>query len=428
MSSEERKVILEVQNLQQFFDIGHKRIVKAVNNISFKIYEGEVFGLVGESGSGKSTTGRSIIKLYNITGGNIYFRGKRISVGISSLKKQIEVMKKYIHNTDNEIKLLKELKKLNNIRSKDLSKWQKERIVYIKNESKVFGKSKEEKQLIFEIKTINKKVNLSDTDKLEIARLNEKLKIEKSRGKYYPRPNDIKKIESLKQDILEGKKDNEENFDSLKNIQMIFQDPMASLNPRMKILDIISEGLDIHYKSMTKKQKRDKVIDFLKIVGLSEGHANRYPHEFSGGQRQRVGIARALITNPKLIIADEAISALDVSIQAQVVNLMNDLKHKFGLTYLFIAHDLSMVKYISDRIGVMHKGKLVEVGTSNDIYNNPQHEYTKSLLSAIPFPDPLYEADRIRVVYDATKHDYLNSEFIEISEEHYFLNSKIKEK
>lgn len=183
-------------------------------------------------------------------------------------------------------------------------------------------------------------------------------------------------------------------------MQMIFQDPMACLNPREKVLDIIAQGLDIHHEYKTKEERNQKVYDMLELVGLSKEHANRYPHQFSGGQRQRIGIARALIMNPDLIIADEAISALDVSIQAQVVNLMKKIQQKTGTSILFIAHDLSMVKYISDRIGVLHLGHLVETGTTEEIFTNPIHPYTKSLLSAIPSPNPVLVKKRKSFTYD----------------------------
>ncbi len=184
------------------------------------------------------------------------------------------------------------------------------------------------------------------------------------------------------------------------DMQMIFQDPMSSLNPRKKVGDIIGEGLDIHHRFATMKERDDTVAEMLNKVGLSQSHAERYPHQFSGGQRQRVGIARALVMNPKLIIADECISALDVSIQAQVVNLMKDIQDSTGCAYLFIAHDLSMVKYISDRIGVLHLGYMVETGTTDEIFANPVHPYTKSLLSAVPLPNPEVEKRRKSIPYD----------------------------
>lgn len=188
-------------------------------------------------------------------------------------------------------------------------------------------------------------------------------------------------------------------------MQMIFQDPMACLNPRKKVLDIIAEGLDIHHLYKTTEERNQKVYEILELVGLSKEHASRYPHQFSGGQRQRIGIARALIMDPDLVIADEAISALDVSIQAQVVNLMKKIQKETNTAYLFIAHDLSMVKYISDHIGVLHLGHLVETGTTDEIFNNPIHPYTKSLLSAIPIPNPKVEKTRTSISYDYDNND-----------------------
>ena len=179
--------------------------------------------------------------------------------------------------------------------------------------------------------------------------------------------------------------------DFSRNVQMIFQDPQASLNPRMTVGDVIAEGIDIHKLCASKQERDEKIYELLETVGLNKEHANRFPHEFSGGQRQRIGIARALAVDPKMIVCDEPISALDVSIQAQVVNLLKDLQQQKGLTLLFIAHDLSMVKYISDRVAVMYRGKIVELGTPDDVYNNPVHSYTKSLISAVPIADPLNE-------------------------------------
>ncbi|KXA46080.1 MULTISPECIES: ABC transporter ATP-binding protein [Staphylococcus] len=204
--------------------------------------------------------------------------------------------------------------------------------------------------------------------------------------------------------IFEGKdsqkiKSRKEKLEFTQNVQMIFQDPYASLNPRFKIIDIISEGLDVQKLHQSKEERKQRVFELLELVGLNKESAYRYPHEFSGGQRQRIGIARALAVNPKLIIADEPISALDVSIQAQVVNLLQELQESMGLTILFIAHDLSMVKYISDRIGVMYKGKIVELGDVEEIYKNPLHPYTKSLLSAIPISNPNIERQRQIIEY-----------------------------
>lgn len=291
-----KKVLLEVENLKQYFPVSKTYTIKAVDGISFKIYEGETYGLVGESGSGKSTTGRSIIRLYDPTDGKIIFDGKDIS----------------------------------------------------------------------------------------------------------------------------GKMDKETEKYLRTNMQMIFQDPMACLNPRKKASQIIAEGLQIHKNYKDKKDLEEKVYNILDKVGLSKEQATRFPHQFSGGQRQRLGIARALVNNPKLVIADECISALDVSIQAQVVNMMKDLQDELKTTYLFIAHDLSMVKYISDRIGVMHLGHIVETGTTDEIFFNPVHPYTKSLLSAIPHPNPILEKNRVALTYDKEKEgvDYTLGTYHSISDTH----------
>ncbi len=201
---------------------------------------------------------------------------------------------------------------------------------------------------------------------------------------------------------------------------MIFQDPYASLNPRMKVKDIVAEGIDINHLAKNDDDRSKQVADLLATVGLNRDHASRYPHEFSGGQRQRIGIARALAVQPKFIIADEPISALDVSIQAQVVNLLKKLQRERKLTYLFIAHDLSMVKYISDRIGVLHYGRMLEVGTSDEVYNHPLHDYTRSLLSAVPVPDPEYERTRTQIKYDPKYEDGSKKrELVEIVPHHF---------
>ena len=281
----EKEIVLDVRNLKQYFHNGvgkNKVVVKAVDDVSFKIARGQTFGLVGESGCGKTTTGRTVIRLYKPTSGEVYFNGKLISG------------------------------KLN----------------------------KEDSRMVHQ------------------------------------------------------------------GIQMIFQDPISSLDPRMTIKEIIGEGLIINKAVKNEKELYERVLKMIKLVGLSEDHLSRYPHEFSGGQRQRIGIARVLATNPGLIIADEPISALDVSIQAQVLNLLNELKRELGLTILFIAHNLSVVKYFCDYIGVMNKGCLVEKGTPEEIYANPVHPYTKALLSAIPVPDPGYEKWRGCETYDPGIHDY----------------------
>jgi len=306
---ENKEVLLRVENLCQYFGP-----VKAVDNVSFDIHKGEVFGLVGESGCGKTTTGRSIIKIYDITSGSIYFNGKRICAGTKAYYDEIAALRK----------------------SAD--------------------------------------------------------------------PDAKAKIAQLKAQIKQARKDHAASG-MVTDIQMIFQDPIASLNPRMTVKEIISEGLVIQGMK-DQKAIDEKVYEILELVGLVREHAGRYPHEFSGGQRQRIGIARSVIMHPELLIADEPISALDVSIQAQVINLLNDLRNALGLTILFIAHDLSVVKYFSDRIGVMYFGKLVELATADALFAHPLHPYTKSLLSAIPLPDPHSEKQRVRIAYDPAVHDY----------------------
>ena len=295
----EQENILEVSHLSQTFVSGHRGnriVVKAVDDVSFSVRKAETFGLVGESGCGKTTTGRTIIRLYDPTSGTVRFGGRVISGRMT----------------------------------RELSRYLAE------------------------------------------------------------------------------------------NIAMIFQDPIESLNPRMTIEEIIGEGLLL--RGVSRERVHDAVVEMLRKVGLTEEHATRYPHEFSGGQRQRIGIARAMIVRPKMIIADEPVSALDVSIQAQVINLLNDLKEEMGLTILFIAHNLSVVKYFSDRIGVMYYGKLVEVARSDDLYAKPLHPYTRALLSAIPQPNPLTVPKRQRIDYVPERdHDYSEEkpEMREIEPEHF---------
>lgn len=293
----EREIILEVKNLKQHFRMNRHFTVKAVDDISFKVYRGETFGIVGESGSGKSTTGRSIIKLYEPTSGQVIFENKEIT-----------------------------------------------------------GKMNDETRKMLRTK-----------------------------------------------------------------LQMIFQDPMASLNPRKTVMNIIAQGLDIHKLYASQEERENMVYEMLETVGLSREHAHRYPHEFSGGQRQRIGIARALIMSPSFVIADEAISALDVSIQAQIVNILKKLQKTRDLTYIFIAHDLSMVRYISDRIAVMHQGKIVEMGSSDAIYLSPIHPYTKALLSAVPHPNPGVERYRQRIYYDPATVDYMAGRYHRVEGEHVVL-------
>lgn len=391
MNNENKKVLLKVEHLEQYFKLG-KKTLKAVDDVNFEIYEGEVFGLVGESGCGKTTTGRSIIKLYDITGGSIYFDGSRIAAGINEYKEAIA-------NAKNEYrKIAKDI----NQQLKTASEDEK---VSLSNKL-ADAKSKCDDVVAKNVEEIKKaKYNHKNCDKEFAAH-----QVELVKEKYAPSLENLdSKSDEEKAEIME--KYNEEirlaKKDRIMNkMQMIFQDPIASLDPRMTVHDIIAEGLVVR-GIRDKKFIDQEVYRVLELVGLVPEHASRYPHEFSGGQRQRIGIARAIILNPQLIIADEPISALDVSIQAQVINLLNELRDKMGLTTLFIAHDLSVVKYFSDRIAVMYYGKIVEMASSDELFKNPLHPYTKSLLSAIPLPDPHYEKKRKRIIYNPLiDHDY----------------------
>ena len=391
MNNENKKVLLKVEHLEQYFKLG-KKTLKAVDDVNFEIYEGEVFGLVGESGCGKTTTGRSIIKLYDITGGSIYFDGSRIAAGINEYKEAIA-------NAKNEYrKIAKDI----NQQLKTASEDEK---VSLSNKL-ADAKSKCDDVVAKNVEEIKKaKYDHKNCDKEFAAH-----QVELVKEKYAPSLENLdSKSDEEKAEIME--KYNEEirlaKKDRIMNkMQMIFQDPIASLDPRMTVHDIIAEGLVV--RGIRDKKFIDKeVYRVLELVGLVPEHASRYPHEFSGGQRQRIGIARAIILNPQLIIADEPISALDVSIQAQDINLLNELRDKMGLTTLFIAHDLSVVKYFSDRIAVMYYGKIVEMASSDELFKNPLHPYTKSLLSAIPLPDPHYEKKRKRIIYNPLiDHDY----------------------
>ena len=216
-----------------------------------------------------------------------------------------------------------------------------------------------------------------------------------------------------------------ERLDYNKDVQMIFQDPYASLNPRMKVQDIVAEGMEVHGLVASKSERDSKVAELLASVGLSPEHALRYPHEFSGGQRQRIGIARALAVEPKFIVCDEPISALDVSIQAQIINLLQGLQEERGLTYLFIAHNLAMVKYFSDRIGMMYRGRMVELATAEALYEHPLHPYTQSLLSAIPLPDPDQDRQRQRIVYQPSQAELeAPHDWVQAQEQHWVMKAK----
>ena len=357
------EVLLKVDELSQHFGP-----LKAVDKVSFEVKKGEVFGLVGESGCGKSTTGRSIIKLYEPTGGNVYFKGERIGAGVLAYKTAIA----------------------------DAKKSAREEIAAIKAQ-------------------IKENPTYSIEGKARIAEIKGQLALTVAENK--------KLIASAKYDNSHADRK------IVTQIQMIFQDPIASLDPRMTVRDIVAEGLVIN-GIKDKDYINEKVYEILERVGLVREHADRYPHEFSGGQRQRIGIARAVVMQPEMIIADEPVSALDVSVQAQVINLLNDLKESMGLTILFIAHDLSVVKYFSDRIGVMYFGKMVELADADELFKNPIHPYTKSLLSAIPLPDPIYEKQRTRVTYNPlADHDYSVDapSFREVSPGHFVLCNDAEE-
>ena len=376
-----KEVLLSVRHLCQYFKAGNKDF-KAVDDVSFDIYKGEVFGLVGESGCGKTTTGRSIIKIYNITSGDIIFKGVRIGAGLRSYQNEIKACK-------NEIREINATLKNEDVPNKDELEQKRDACLTRIDELKV------------EILKAKHDQKCCDKDfaKLKCQEVNEKYE------SLIANEADEAKIEELKK---EQKKELRiaKRSKIVTSIQMIFQDPIGSLNPRMTVEEIISEGLIVK-GIKDKKYIREKVYEVLDLVGLVKEHATRYPHEFSGGQRQRIGIARSVIMEPDMIIADEPVSALDVSIQAQVINLLNELRNKLGLTILFIAHDLSVVKYFSDRIGVMYFGKMVELADSDELFAHPLHPYTRSLLSAIPLPDPEYEKKRVRITYNPIlEHDY----------------------
>ena len=383
------EVLLKVDHLCQYFRMG-RRDLKAVDDVCFEIKKGEAFGLVGESGCGKTTTGRSIIKLYNITSGNVYFKGERIGAGTRSYK---DAISKARSDAAAKIKALREEKNVSDERREAI----KAEIKKINSElGEIVDKNRE---LIREAKFSSKEVDKRYSESRIKA-----LKAEYE-GKLNAAQGDPDRLKTLEREFREKCRVARKSK-LITEIQMIFQDPIASLDPRMTVREIIAEGLVIN--GMTDKELiNQKVYDILETVGLVREHADRYPHEFSGGQRQRIGIARAVIMQPEMIIADEPISALDVSIQAQVINLLNDLRESMGLTILFIAHDLSVVKYFSDRIGVMYFGKMVELADSDELFKNPMHPYTKSLLSAIPLPDPVYEKQRTRITYNPlAEHDY----------------------
>ena len=375
---EKKEVLLSVRNLQQYFKMGRK-INKAVDGISFDIYKGEVFGLVGESGCGKTTTGRSIIRLYDITGGSVYFKGHRICAGTNTYKEAIAAARR-----DCERRIA-ELGK--NADPAGIAALRAERDSFIRRQQE------EIRQARYDQKYCNKQYSKNEVERVKAGYEAKLAAVSGSEREALS--------QKMEHDIMLARSDRITN-----KIQMIFQDPIASLDPRMTVREIIAEGLIIRGVH-DRKYIDEQVYRVLDLVGLVPEHAGRYPHEFSGGQRQRIGIARAIILQPDLIIADEPISALDVSIQAQVINLLNELRNSLGLTILFIAHDLSVVKYFSDRIAVMYFGKIVELADSDELFEHPLHPYTKSLLSAIPLPDPHSEKRRQRLIYNPiAEHDY----------------------
>lgn len=367
------EVLLRVEHLCQYFKMEGSEL-KAVDDVSFDIKKGEVFGLVGESGCGKTTTGRSIIKLYNITSGNVIFKGIRICAGLRSYQDAIKKA-----NEDYKAAVKANPEKASELKA--------ERDAIVAEQRKQMAQARKDQRDCDKeySKTLVAQVREKYEKLLASASGEEKTKL----------------TEEYKDALRKARKTK-----LVTQIQMIFQDPIASLDPRMTVREIISEGLIIQGER-DKNVIDEKVYEMLELVGLVREHASRYPHEFSGGQRQRIGVARSIIMNPDLIIADEPVSALDVSVQAQVINLLNELRERFGLTILFIAHDLSVVKYFSDRIGVMYYGKMVELASSDELFLNPLHPYTRSLLSAIPLPDPIYEKNRQRIVYNPlAEHDY----------------------
>ena len=449
--------LLEVRHLKQYFRFaggsGPNKYLKAVHDVSFSVYKGEVFGLVGESGCGKTTTGRDIMKLYKITSGDIWLEGTRIAAGTRWNEKEIKFTNIRLHN---------DVKRLN-------QEIDEKKAAYLASYAEKFGTtttlkkaekelqdtsvaSFEDKQALHEeyLAEVNplieeiasKKARAADIcavqrDKIAQAKKDDKnynkniaaKEMEKVEEKYRALLDKVSasSASSLSEEELASYKQYKEEMHKAKHanlaskIQMIFQDPIASLNPRMTVRNIIAEGLVIqgcHDKEFINQE----VSRVLQLVGLVPEHANRYPHEFSGGQRQRIGIARAVIMNPELIVADEPVSALDVSVQAQVINLLNELRNNLGLTIIFIAHNLSVVKYFFDRIAVMYYGNLVELATSDELFAHPLHPYTKSLLSAVPCPDPITETNRQRIHYNpAESHDYSKQQptFREIAPGHF---------
>lgn len=447
-------VVLSVNHLKVFFEMGkfpNKFYLKAVHDTNFQIHKGEVFGLVGESGCGKSTTGRSIIKLNPITSGSIYYKGVRISAGDRWNKKEIKWSKK---KGEAEIKRIREAQSIEEVetipagrgylyKNKEVNKlvpYEHKHGYPVSASEYVCAQMFENVPYEIAVKKLEHLANQlidGNYDKNKYFFINEAES--KANGEHIKRrlvtmtKKDIlalmlptKNLQELKNSRIETVRYNMKviekeqkakikqiHYDNkhtprklMHEIQMIFQDPIDSLDPRMTVEDIIQEGLKIS-GSHNKAKNHVKVEEALREVGLIPEFCSRYPHEFSGGQRQRIGIARALVMNPELLICDEPISALDVSIRAQIINLLNDLRDSRNLTILFIAHDLSVVKYFCDTIAVMYFGDMVELAPADELFRHPLHPYTQSLLSAIPSPDPFSEKRRVRIKYDPkVSHDY----------------------
>lgn len=406
---DDRQEILRVENLKHYFKSGvgkNKIVVKAVDDVSFSIYKGEVFSLVGESGCGKTTTGRALIKLYKASHGNVFFHNQRIIADVELAKEQykageitIEEYRQARYDRNFERIVTPEMKAEAAAITEDspeVVEYRKELVQKIERDKVALAEAIVKRdQIVAEYnnsKNKDLKEDIKDAKK-EVKEFQYAVKYKESKHR--------KAVRFYRKLVLNR------NRDLMRKMQMIFQDPIASLNPRMTVKEIIAEGLRINGEKDEAEITR-RVKEALTIVGLVPEHAARYPHEFSGGQRQRIGIARALVSDPSFIVADEPISALDVSIRAQVINLLNDLRENHGVTILFIAHDLSVVKYFSDRVAVMYYGKIVELGKKELIFENTLHPYTLSLIDSIPLPDPLYEQARgdISRYNPYTAHDY----------------------
>ena len=376
----EKEVILSLKNIDITFGKGRK-LFKAVSNVSFDIYKGETVSLVGESGSGKTTIGRAVVRINPLSAGYIMFKGDVING-----KMPIQEQNEYRERIEKSIAL-------------NIEKYEK---------------------LIADAKAENENAKQSgDENKIREA----KEKLEKLEKEYKDVILELKDSYKCTTGHIPYRKKREYTH----KIQMIFQDPSASLNERATIDYIVSEGLNAFHLYKDEKERVEKVEKIIQEVGLLPEHLTRYPHEFSGGQRQRVGLARSIVMDPEFVVADEPISALDVSIRAQVLNLLKKFQKERGITYLFIAHDLSIVRFISDRIVVIHLGKIVEIAETEELFKHPLHPYTKSLMSAIPIPDPILEKSKKLITYNAKDHEYKDGddpELVNIGYDHFVYGSK----